>query len=35
MVGNTGTKVSVTLMVEKWRNERKYQTNGRAIQVRN
>jgi hypothetical protein len=32
MVGNTGTKVSITLMVEKYRNESKYHTNGRAIQ---
>ena len=34
MVGNTGTKVSITLMVEKYRNESKYHTNGRAIQER-
>jgi hypothetical protein len=34
MVGNTGTKVSITLMVEKYRNESKYHTNGMAIQER-
>jgi hypothetical protein len=32
MVGNTGTKVSITLMVEKYRNESKYHTNGKEIQ---
>ena len=32
MVGNTGTKVSITLMVKKYRNESKYHTNGKEIQ---
>jgi hypothetical protein len=32
MVGNTGTKVSITLIVEKYRNESKYHTNDRVIQ---
>ena len=34
MVGNTGTKVSITLIVEKYRNESRYHANGRGIQER-
>jgi hypothetical protein len=35
MVGNTGTKVSITLIVGKYRKESKFHTNGREIQERN
>jgi hypothetical protein len=34
MVGNTGIKLRITLMVGKYSNESKYHTNGREIQGR-